>query len=376
MSPVQTALIFVNKPAFALETFLETLNRRVGFLGETFEREVSQLSDEMRLISQHRRVSICWGHQPLPASTFDGAMDNLLSEPFRETLAEKVFDHAHFMVVSVSQLGRSAAPDSPKHSLAALELLHCVTTLLAEWHHPVAVHWRSSNQLLTGRQYLTLASDQTPWALFARACLDDTTQSLGLTGIADLTGGARIHIDQTTISVEQAHAISLAYLRQLTIDGDAATTKSFQTSAGDVILVHHVVANGATPPALRLVPWRTNQDPAAPHDARSVENAAAAQGLGRLKSALGDVEPARAEDPKYDAKWLSYLMLLLMPPLGLALVVSNTLLGPSLFRSGLMTLGSLALAMLVISGLSISGNARLTAWTNPAPAVLEIQSLN
>ncbi len=371
MEPVQSALLFVNAPSITFETLITTLDRRAAFLDQTFVRELTTDSDQLGLTSKDYQISIAWGHSTLPDSSFYGALDNLISEPFDQILSAKVNDHAHYLVISVNWIGETARENIAQTRLQQLQMAHVITTLMAEWHQPQAVHWRASNQLLTGAQYLTTATERTPWALFVRATLDANSRSLHLTGTDGLCGDFVIQIDQTTIALDKAHAISLAFLREVITDGASATTKSFQASTGDVVLVHQAPAQDPEGRiVLRLVPWRTAQEQIEP----VAEPFVPAAGIDRLKSALGDIEPARAPDHTYQAKWLSYIMMLLMPPLGLALMISNTLLGPSLFRSGIMTLGSLTLAMLVFSGLSMSGNAKLTAWTTPSPTLAEIHT--
>ena len=168
MKPIETALLFVGNPTLTLEHFAETLNQRLAPLDIQLEKIATEPGVQAMLAAPGMQLSVATVSAPLPADSFLGALESPLSRPMRGILTDTLFRHNRHMIVTVS-------PDHAQNAgmtidrLALLRVAHAAATLLAQWHQPAAVHWRQSNQLLTGRQYLCLADEATPWALFAHA---------------------------------------------------------------------------------------------------------------------------------------------------------------------------------------------------------------
>ncbi len=385
MVPVETALLFVNTPEMALAPMCETLNSRLAPLGITLE----EFSPEIGVIASFRGagldLSVAFSTAPLPASAFRGAMEGPLSKPFAGILATTLARHASFVTIAVDKTDIDAGgPDW----LTQLQVAHAATAVLAEWLMPAAVHWRQSNQLLTGAQYISIARETTPWALFAQARvstvvkLDQSTPSHGLRLLeaADFIGRP-IEFALCDQPLDEIHAASLSFLRHAVETGEPIPDgHTFGPRGGRRYRVTHVAPGldlprgkyelsavardaDATPGGTARLPGVTQDAPPAIQSERddmketgqSVDMVKVAQPVSaddlqaRKQAAFAPLEDPHDHRPDERARSmaLSFLMLVIMPPVGAVLMLSNALFGSNTWRTGLVATATVALALAV-----------------------------
>jgi hypothetical protein len=353
MKPVEIALLFVGNPTLALEHFAETLNKRLAPLDIQLEKAPSEPGIQARFTAPGMQVSIAAVSAPLPAETFLGALESPLSRPMRGILADTLFRHNRHMILTVSpDLAHNAGMRIDK--LALLRVAHATATLLAEWHQPAAVHWRQSNQLLTGRQYLCLADEATPWALFAHACIkfaDQPNQAarshgLELDEAVDFIGRPII-FHETDRPLDEIHAAALSFLRHGVETGTPIPDgHTFGPKGGNLVRVWHRPPSQDLPlgryelTAINAPVDALLGDPASLADARTdtpavtvpVENIAA-------RSAL--------EEPRDQTRSLavSFMMLVVMPPIGALLLILHLIFGANAWRTGFIASASVVFAL-------------------------------
>lgn len=357
MQSIDSALLFVGAPTLALEHFGESLNARLQSFGIQFENSSSQSSDYAAFSAPGIELVVNAKACALPAESFAGSLDSPLSSPFRGMLADILFRHGRHMVLSVIPEATEGSDTPEVDRLTLLRVAHAATVLLTEWHQPATVHWRQSNQLLLGPQYLKLATDSTPWALFAHARVisengidrAERREGIRLDEAKELIGRP-IVFKPTDRSLEEVHAAALSFLRY-TVENGAPIPNghTFGPEDGNAVKVTHVEpdidfpvgryelsahgteAQGFVSLRPSAVAGRTNEIPVEPAQAYTPE------------------KPQAAPTPKRFSKSriVGFLMLLVMPPIGLAMVVSNALFGENPWRTGLIATASVALALLV-----------------------------
>lgn len=355
MRPVETALLFVGKPTLALEHFGESLNARLKFLDIQFKKVASDRAAEVAFSAPGLKLTLTAKSTALPAETFLGAVDSPLSRPFRGMLSETLFRHNRHMMIRVVPTPEPTPGDAIVDRLTVLRVAHCAATLATEWHLPAAVYWRQSNQLLVGSQYLHLSGDTTPWALFAHA----------RTGApdGDATQGKRLRLDEATELIgrpiifhqcgrpmDEVHASALSFLRY-TVENGAPVPDghTFGPEGGGMVRVNHVAP--------------TSEMPLGRYDLTAVdlpEGAFISKRPSAVAGRAGDIplehanaylakDAAGHSNPAERSRSLaiSYVMLLVMPPIGLFLLIFNALFGVNAWRTGLIATASVALALVV-----------------------------
>jgi hypothetical protein len=355
MKPIESTLLFVGTPTLALEHFSETLNGRLQFLGIQFEKSSMASDHHAAFSARGMELVVDVKSQALPAESFLGSLDSPLSSPFRGVLSETLFRHNRHMILSI--IPETAANCEAPDRLTLLRVAHAATTLLTEWHMPAAVHWRQSNQILVGSQYLQLASDATPWALFAHArIISDAShdasvckQGVRLDEAIEMIGRP-ILFHPVGWSLEEVHASALSFLRYAVETGSPIPDgHTYGPEGGHSIKVTYVEP--------------TTEIPLGRYDLSAVDAPEGAF-VSQRASAIADrpddiaVDPPNAYNPDYPAAQthpeervrslgISYMMLLVMPPIGLLLLVSNALFGVNPWRTGVIATASVALALIV-----------------------------
>jgi len=355
MKPIESALLFTGSPTLALEHFSESLNGRLQSLGIQFEI-LSTASDHHAAFSAPgMELVVDVKSQALPAQTFLGSLDSPLSRPFRGVLSDILFRHNRHMVLSIIPEPVENFDQPMPDRLTLLRVAHAATTLLTEWHMPAAVHWRQSNQILVGAQYLKLANDATPWALFAHARIttgagDDPLlrkEGVRLDEAIELIGRP-ILFHPVHWSLEEVHASALSFLRYAIENGTPIPDgHTYGPQDGHSVKVTHIAPTTEIPfgrfdltaveiPEGAFVSQRAAADrpdgiPLDPENAYIPEDTF--------------VTPHREERVRSFA--ISFMMLLVMPPIGLLLLVSNALFGVNPWRTGVIATASVALALVV-----------------------------
>lgn len=255
MPRIEAALLFTTQPALDLAGFLDRLNQAAGRLGARFRLAESDRPGQIALDGGDAALTVTARNCPLPAASFAGALDGVLSAPFRGQLADILACHGRYVLVALAP--RDAVPDRAAR-VKHLCLTHLATALIAQSQGPAAIHWRPSRQLLLAGQYLKMAGETEPWALFARALSDMADMGRVATGdqpytltIADDCGlmGGPIIVRHGAAERDRALAAGLTFLRH------AART-------GQIIPDGH--AFGESPDAAVFVTHL--QDPDAPED--------------------------------------------------------------------------------------------------------------
>ncbi len=377
MKPIETVLLFVGNPTLALEHFAETLNQRLAPLDIQLEKSASEPGVLAAFTAPGMQVSISAVSSPLPAESFSGALESPLSRPMRGILADTLFRHNRHMIVTVSpDLAQNAGMTVDK--LALLRVAHATATLLAQWHQPAAVHWRQSNQLLTGRQYLCLADEVTPWALFAHAKVkfagqpDQSPRSHGLQldEAVDFIGRPII-FHETDRPLEEIHAAALSFLRHGFETGTPIPDgHTFGPEGGDMVRVWH------RPPSQDL-PFGRFELTAIDTPVEATIGASAP--LASQHTAAPPVTvpseqiAARSSDdePRDQTRSLavSFLMLVILPPIGALLLILNLIFGANAWRTGFIASASVVFALVLGAYTFLNFNAEKTAILYDDPIV-------
>lgn len=357
MKPIESVLLFVGTPTLALEHFSESLNGRLQFLGIRFENTSNDCTHHAAFSAPGVELVVDVKSQALPAETFLGSLDSPLSSPFRGVLSETLFRHNRHMLLSViPKPGENAGARTPDR-LTMLRIAHAATTLLTEWHMPAAVHWRQSNQLLVGSQYLQLASDTTPWALFAHARISTDTSpdpavhkhGVRLDEAIEMIGRP-ILFHPAAWPLEEVHASALSFLRYAVETGSPIPDgHTYGPEGGHSIKVTYIEPSTEIPlgrydlsavkvPTGAFVSQRASAIAERPEDI-AVDH----------PNAYNPDAPTPPTHPEERLRSLaiSYVMLLVMPPIGLLLLVSNALFGVNPWRTGVIATASVALALVV-----------------------------
>ncbi|MEE9429101.1 MAG: hypothetical protein V3V25_13245 [Paracoccaceae bacterium] len=339
MTSVKAALLFVGNPTLAIEHFVESLNVRLAVLGYEAEEVSPETGSLICFRAEGVTVTVSCKSTPMPAEYFKDSLLSPLSKPMIGVLAETLSHHTRHMMVSVSE---NTADDKHQSTLLTrLQLAHATTCQLAQWHIPAAVHWQQSNQLLTGAQYLELNSETTPWALFARAKIIPSAKidqmvrshSLELADTIDFIGRP-IHFRESDLPVDEMHAVALSFLRNAVVeDSSIAHGDTFGPKGGNIYRVTYIDAFEDMPNGMfELSVVQKDADTALGGPARPSK-----------ATVFGSTYP----DENKRSFAISFLMLAVLPPVGALLLVSNIVFGSNVWRTGMVALASVALAVLV-----------------------------
>jgi hypothetical protein len=354
MDNIQNILLFVGSPSLALETFAKSLGARLASMDIKVE-EIDPLDGDLVTCRVGQTtVSVSANSKPLAADQFIGAMDSPLSKTVVGLLSETLQRHSRHMTISVGRCTEET--DNPSEYLTRLKIAHAATSLLVEWHMPAAVHWKQSNQLLSGAQYLQLVSDDCPWALFAQARItsygeiDQMVRNYGirLEEAVEFIGRP-IEFVETPLPLDEIHAAALSFLRHTVETGTPVPDgQTFGPKSGPVFSVKHVEKSEDKPHgAYELSVVQGDHDTNFRKTTRvtSAEISDANISLPISSTLDGVSVPHPRERTRSMA--ISYLMLVVMPPVGAILLMSNAIFGSSVFRTGAVALASVALAVAV-----------------------------
>ncbi len=243
MKPIEIAFLLAGAQAPKLDGCAADLSAHLEAAGVALSPCEKAVREEIRLTGPAMDLHLSLHHLPLPAESFAHALGSPISRPQTGLLADIVLCHRrHMMLTLIPRAGKGAQMSRRETTLAALRAAHAAATALTRRHAPRAVHWRLSNQLLTGAQYLELAHEPLPWALLARArLLPGSAGSAGLrledaTGLLDrpvlLRAGHR--------PGEEMHAAALSFLRH-TIEHGAPVPDGhrFGPRGGEMLVVRY-----------------------------------------------------------------------------------------------------------------------------------------
>ncbi len=369
MKRIEAALLFTTQPVLAFEHYLETLNQRLAPLDVAFAPASTEKTGQFALVTPGMKLTVTARNCPLPAASFQGALDGVISERVRGPLSDVLRRHGRYVLVNLQPIDDELPTTAELQTrLRLLRVAYIASHLICELHQPAAVHWRQSGQLLLGPQFLDFRRSEIPWALFARAervtpeylRADDTTGAVlridDCYGLVDRP--IEVALSGAPGSVEQGYAAALAFLRHVVQTGHAIGDGArFGPDESRAITVAHIP--------------ETDGDPA---------------GLGRLSSG-GHTMPVdelhalgrpygRAASNGYQSrtgKLAQAAAMVAMPPLGLAIMVSNAVLGASYLRNGLMMLGAVGLAVIVAAWSMVGGETSLGAQLDRSPiSVMEL----
>jgi len=378
MKPVQSALLFVSNPKLMLEGLCDSINSRLA----QFKLELSVLpdaADSLVTIAGHGlQLKVEFSPNALPAESFRGAMETPLSSPFRGVLSDTLFRHTQNLTLTVSLDERRSIPTD---RLTQLRVAHAATTVLCERHMPAAVHWRQSNQLIVGGQYLRLSRDPSPWVLFAAARTRSTGDvdmacegvSLRLDEAIELIGRP-IHFHQSTRRLEENYAASLAFLRHAVDTGNPIPHgHTFGPSADEAIMVTHIEPSPDIP--LGRYDLQAIDEDGTIAAVQYPTSPASRLPSRDLPSPYADPQMQRTASPAEHNRSMamSYLMLIVMPPIGLLMLIANTLFGANSWRTGVIATASVALALAVAASTFLNYVGQETAvFIDPSPIVATV----
>jgi len=362
MRYIESALLYVELAAVDFPALCTDLNARINAFGSEFKYSPGKDDSYATLTAHEMQVIVTLKNHALPAEAFQGALDSPLSQPFAGALTDIISRHQQHILISVLPTERSETASRKlenKAQLALMQVAHATTSLLAAAQGPSAVHWRASNQLLTGPQYALLAEDPCPWALFCRArVFAGATANAG-----ERPNGLRILEARTLIGrpivfapghlpMDQAYAAALSFLRHA-IDKGApiADGDTFGPENGPTIQVAHCDPTAEYPQGAF---WLTAED-------------STAAGMERAVSALLEHTAVRAQSAVSNRKErtrslaISYMMLVIMPPVGVLLLLSNLIFKPNAGRTGTLAISLTALILLTAAYTFLNVETRTTA---------------
>ncbi len=375
MQPVEIALLFNGKPDPVFDHLAGALNARLEPQGLAVE----EISPTVPALAAFRGggmvLEIILSPRPLPADSFAGALDSPISRPFRGPLGETLSRHAAHMLIRLRRdtppappprgSGRQvdtaqatqakatalqAPPPQATDALTGLRLAHATAALLAQQLNPAAVHWRASNQMLTGAQYAGLWDDPTPWVLLARARLvaepdggaGAPRRTLVLEGCESLVG-RRIVFAGTDLPADEIHAAALSFLRHALETGEPVPHgHSFGPAGGETYRVTHVAPGD-------IHPHGAFELSAAASDAGTTPGESArSPGVNLFPfDPLVDADDDRPRHDRARSLAIGYLMLVLLPPVGALLMLSNAIFGSNGWRTGVLATAALGMAMIL-----------------------------
>jgi len=350
MKIIETALLYIDFPAPAFAGLADILNARVAPFGVTLTAVNSDLGSQAVFAGEDLQVIVSAHEHALPADGFLQSMESPLSAPFQGILSETLFRHRKHITITVMLGDQSTEQSASDSYLRALCVAHAASTIVCEWSQPSAVHWRQSNQLITAAQYEKLASETTPWALFAQAKVFSTSvapvgeRQFGLRiDEAEQFIGRPILFQESDWPVEQTYALALSFLRHAVQTGaPIADGHSFGPEGGEHVGVTHVDASPELPKGRFLLHAISGDRSDA---ATGSEGGNRARVSRKERKAQPNGLPGERDRTRSMA--ISYLMLVIMPPVGLFLLISNVFFGSNAARTGLIASTAVAMAVLV-----------------------------
>ena len=360
-------LLFASPPEMELDSFGEAVNARLAEIGIEIDEREPIGNDAATFDGDGVLVRIELEPSALGADQFAGALDSPLSQAFSGLLSDALSRHCAYLKLTVERDQRASDSDRPDW-LTLLQTTHAATVVLAELHMPSAVLWGQSNQLLTGVQYLSIAQQVTPWALFARArvlSLDPGDSEaapkfgLRLEEAAQFIGRP-IEFTPGPLPREEVHAAALSFLRHSVANGAPIPDgHSFGPKGGRRYLVSHVAPNEQAPEGVYQLSVASGDDMAPGGTARPSgadrSDAADPQGEDRGLTPSGVVaSPAQAlpqlapqADERTRSLAIGIILLAIMPPIGAVLMLSNALFGSNSWRTGVLATAGIGAAMIL-----------------------------
>jgi len=210
--------------------------------------------------------------------------------------------------------------------------------------------------LLRGAQYLQLASEPAPWALFARAQVPSCGlpaaiprhDGVTLAEAVDFIGRP-VQFRQSDMPLDQIHAAALSFLRHAVDSGTPISHgNTFGPADGPVFHVSHVDPTEDFPHGKFELSVAHNDADTAPRNSARFPgtpdiDAELPLPIGRPMQGIAAPHPRE----RTRSMVIGYLMLVIMPPVGAILLMSNAIFGPNVFRTGVVAAASVAVAVAV-----------------------------
>ena len=371
MQSIETALLYLDHPQPAFGQFEASLNAKLKPFKISFVAGQTDNPENTVFCGPGLRIVISARPQPLAADGFLHALDSPLSAPFQGVLSDALFRHQRHVLVSVHP-SKTDTPVPAEAKLLALRVAHAACTLVAEWHQPVAVHWRQSNQLITGAQYMRLVGDTTPWALFAQARVFSgsvTPEGKRCHGLSlDDAGqfiGRPILFQASQTPIDQAYAAALSFLRHAVETGAPIPDgHTFGPTGGEAIAVKHCAATAALPQGRYELTALNMQVEDVYVGATGDRQSATPRMTVALPEPVNLAEAIDYERHQNRTRSLaiSFLMLVILPPVGLLLLLSNLFLGADAGRTGWIASASVVFVLFIagVTFLSYDGQKLAT----------------
>lgn len=346
MKPIQVTLLFDQLPDFGADTLQPLLEARLS-------RRLTVSSDKpdgalWRMAGEDLSITVKRSSDPLTPETITQLTNSLVAAPARADLIQSLARSKYHIVMKLMPMPGEGVHLLSHDRMAMLELAHGATATLVGQRTPTAVIWHHAQQALCGQQYLHILDETAPLALFVRARTD--TAGLLVEPHADLLDKP-IHIEKGQANTEQAYAAGLAFLHHAVCGGvPLPDADSFGPVCGHEVKVSH----GPDQYDLQLTRLSMPQDPNKPPGPNAMALVAVQEAM-RAKAAASR---AKANPP---SGRLSTLAAFTLPPLGLALMISNAVMGPNLFRSAMISMASIALALFTASWMVMSERSTLVS---------------
>lgn len=356
MLPIQTTFLFKDPPRLDLVTVGEDLVARLNSIGRDAEEISPAQGDLLRFRVGELSIGIAISPTRVPLRDFANATQSPLSRCSQDQLRHCVDVHQHQLSINLDQ----ADTASTSNPIQQLRLAHSVASFFAEQTPPLAVHWRQSDILMTGSQYLGLAKQKTPWALFARLAVtepasanSDLGTKISIENAVDFIG-APVQLDVANMALDTACAGAIAFLRHA-IQSDVPLGDGQTFGAGPGMLFRLKLSKPCTdsPVGLYQLSVATGQTETVPGVAARIpgttfkETPMTNDQPEKGAAALPGLNPVEQDTEKTRSLALSYLMLVIMPPLGAILLVTNLILGVNATRTGLLALVAVATGLVI-----------------------------
>lgn len=346
MKPIKATLLFDQLPAFDAGMLHPLLEAR---LSRRLTLSANKPDDAFwRMTGDDVSITLSRSSAPLTPDQITRLTNSLVAAPARADLIQSLVRSKYHIVLTLTPMPGEGVHLLPRERMGMLELAHgCVATLIGQ-HAPAAVIWHHAEQALLGQQYQHILEETAPLALFVRARSDHS--GLHVEPHADLLDKP-IHVKAGQATEEQAYAAGLSFLHRVVCGGaPLPDADSFGPVCGhEVKVTHH--ANHYDLELTRLSMPRDPNKPAGPNAMALV----AVQEAMRAKAAADRATSVRS------TRRMSAFAALALPPLGLALLVSNAVMGPNLFRSAMISMASIALALFTASWMIMSERSTLVS---------------
>jgi len=343
MKPTKTTLLFDQPPALDAQVLQPLLQARL-------ERRLTAKPDQtggvlMRMTAVDLSITITKSQAPITPGEIDKLTNSLVAAPARADLIQTLARSRHHIVVSLMPMPGEGVYLLPRERLTMLELAHGVAAVLVEQSHPDAVIWHHADQALCGAQYEQILQEAAPLALFARARTDE--DGLHVEPHSDLLDRP-IHIEHGQATPEQAYAAGLAFLHQAIGHGaPLPDADSFGPVCGHEVKITHLTESYE----LSLTRLPMPRDPNRPPGPNAVA-------LASVQAALRARQTSETDNSIGN---LSKFAAFGLPPLGLALLICNMVLGANPFRSAMISLASIALALFTASWMVMSERSTIVS---------------